>query len=53
MTFGRCCKFDQIEFPQEWKLVAYLCVGYPVEDSDAPEFERAGWESRDFRAITI
>lgn len=30
-----------------WKLVAYLCVGYPVEEMETPELERARWESRD------
>jgi 5,6-dimethylbenzimidazole synthase len=39
--------------PKEWKLIAYLCVGYPIEESGQPELERAGWESRDDRAITL
>jgi 5,6-dimethylbenzimidazole synthase len=39
--------------PTEWKLIAYLCVGYPIEDHDQPELERAGWESRDDRAIRL
>jgi 5,6-dimethylbenzimidazole synthase len=42
-----------LEVPAEWKLIAYLCVGYAVEDHDQPELERAGWESRDDRAITL
>ncbi len=42
-----------LDVPAEWKLIAYLCVGYPLEDSDQPELERAGWESRDDRALTI
>ena len=42
-----------LDTPAEWKLIAYLCVGYPVEDNDAPELERAGWESRDERAHTL
>jgi 5,6-dimethylbenzimidazole synthase len=42
-----------LDVPAEWKLIAYLCVGYPIEDNDSPELERAGWESRDDRAITI
>ncbi len=32
--------------PDDWSLVAYLCVGYPQEDHDDPELERAGWERR-------
>ncbi|MGI9465321.1 MAG: 5,6-dimethylbenzimidazole synthase [Aestuariivirgaceae bacterium] len=30
----------------EWSLIAYLCVGWPVEQTDRPELERAGWETR-------
>lgn len=33
--------------PQSWSLVAYLCVGYPQEEHDDPELERAGWERRE------
>ncbi len=32
--------------PADWRLVAYLCVGWPEEDTDMPELERAGWEDR-------
>ncbi len=32
--------------PAEWSLVAYLCLGYPEEESCVPELERAGWEQR-------
>ena len=42
-----------LDVPQEWKLIAYLCVGYPLEDRDTPELERAGWETRDDRATTL
>ncbi|HUN29454.1 MAG TPA: 5,6-dimethylbenzimidazole synthase [Alphaproteobacteria bacterium] len=42
-----------LEVPPDWKLIAYLCVGYPAGDSDSPELERAGWESRDDRATTL
>lgn len=31
---------------QNWRLVAYLCVGWPEEELDSPELERAGWEER-------
>lgn len=30
--------------PPGWKLVAYLCVGFPVEKHDVPELVREGWE---------
>ncbi len=32
--------------PEEVLLVAYLCVGYPVEFTDRPLLERVGWETR-------
>ena len=32
--------------PAEWSLIAYLCVGWPQEQTDQPELESAGWESR-------
>lgn len=30
----------------DWRLVAYLCVGRPVEEHEDPELERAGWQKR-------
>jgi 5,6-dimethylbenzimidazole synthase len=32
--------------PGSWDLVAYLCVGRPVEEHRDPELERHGWQSR-------
>ncbi|MBY8977825.1 5,6-dimethylbenzimidazole synthase [Rhodobacteraceae bacterium NNCM2] len=32
--------------PPDWTLIAYLCLGHPVEDHTDPELERAGWETR-------
>jgi len=32
--------------PAEILLVAYLCVGYPVEFRDRPMLEEVGWETR-------
>ena len=29
-----------------WNLVAYLCVGWPEQDTEVPELAKAGWESR-------
>ena len=29
----------------EWKLIAWLCVGWPAEECDVPDLVRAGWES--------
>jgi len=36
-----------LEAPEGWALVAYLCVGWPVETSQTPELEKAKWEERD------
>ncbi|MEL6648994.1 MAG: 5,6-dimethylbenzimidazole synthase, partial [Pseudomonadota bacterium] len=35
-----------LNVPGDWVLVGYLCVGWPEEDQDTPELERAGWDSR-------
>lgn len=32
--------------PEDWTLVAYLCVGWPEADSMTPELETVGWEER-------
>jgi 5,6-dimethylbenzimidazole synthase len=32
--------------PDDVTLVAYLCVGYPVEFGERPMLEQAGWETR-------
>nr|WP_047579281.1 5,6-dimethylbenzimidazole synthase [Methylobacterium sp. ZNC0032] len=34
-----------LDVPAQWKLVAYLCAGWPEEDCDRPELVRAGWET--------
>jgi 5,6-dimethylbenzimidazole synthase len=35
-----------LDVPASWRFVAYLCLGWPEEDSDIPELERSGWEQR-------
>jgi len=35
-----------LEVPESWQLVAYLCLGFPEEAHDDPELARQGWESR-------
>ena len=37
---------EALAVPPAWKLVAYLCIGYPAHDSETPELERVGWQSR-------
>ncbi|MFD0859713.1 5,6-dimethylbenzimidazole synthase [Roseovarius aquimarinus] len=35
-----------LDVPEAWRLVAYLCIGWPEADSLTPELESAGWEER-------
>jgi 5,6-dimethylbenzimidazole synthase len=35
-----------LDAPGGWRLVAYLCLGYPEREDDTPELEREGWERR-------
>jgi 5,6-dimethylbenzimidazole synthase len=35
-----------LDVPPSWKLVAYLCVGWPEEEHLDPELERHGWQAR-------
>ena len=32
--------------PDGWRLVGYLCIGYPETTEPVPELERLGWEQR-------
>jgi 5,6-dimethylbenzimidazole synthase len=38
-----------LDAPENWSLVAYLCIGWPQEDTLTPELETVGWELRDAR----
>jgi 5,6-dimethylbenzimidazole synthase len=35
-----------LDVPPEWRFIGYFCLGYPSAESDSPELERVGWESR-------
>jgi 5,6-dimethylbenzimidazole synthase len=35
-----------LDTPPSWKLIAYLCVGWPEDDHPDPELQRLGWQSR-------
>lgn len=35
-----------LEVPEHWRLIAYLCLGYPEEEHLDPELERHGWQPR-------
>lgn len=36
-----------LEVPAHWQLIGYLCVGYAQFESDTPELEKSGWQSRE------
>ena len=35
-----------LDAPESWKLIAYLCLGYPEAAGRTPELERQGWDKR-------
>jgi 5,6-dimethylbenzimidazole synthase len=35
-----------LDVPAGWRLVGYLCLGYPATQEGQPELEREGWEHR-------
>ncbi|WP_316013500.1 5,6-dimethylbenzimidazole synthase [Roseobacter sp. HKCCA0434] len=38
----RLCR--DLDVPDDWALVGYLCLGWPEEESETPELVTAGWE---------
>lgn len=43
-----------LEVPDHWRLIAYLCIGYPEDDHIVPELVREGWQDRiDPDALTL
>ena len=37
---------DALDVPASWSLVAYLCIGWPVEEHLDPELDRHRWQPR-------
>ncbi len=35
-----------LDVPAEWRFIGHLCIGYPADEAEIPELERAGWEQR-------
>jgi 5,6-dimethylbenzimidazole synthase len=35
-----------LSVPDDWIFIGYLCLGYPQQEDDTPELERAEWERR-------
>lgn len=44
---------DALDVPPSWRLVAYLCVGYPAEEHADPELVRYGWQAREADAALL
>jgi len=44
---------EALDVPASWRLVAYLCIGWPAEDHLDPELERHGWQQRTDVAASI
>jgi 5,6-dimethylbenzimidazole synthase len=42
-----------LNVPRDWRLIAYLCVGWPEEEHLDRELERAGWQEEIEAAATI
>jgi 5,6-dimethylbenzimidazole synthase len=37
---------NTLEVPEDWALVAYLCIGWPRQSHAVPELESQSWQSR-------
>ncbi len=35
-----------LDVPDQWRFIGYLCIGWPEEEDTVPELERCGWETR-------
>jgi 5,6-dimethylbenzimidazole synthase len=35
-----------LDVPEDWHFIGYLCLGWPMLESETPELARAGWEQR-------
>lgn len=35
-----------LDCPADWHLIAYLCLGHPIEEHEDPELQRLGWQAR-------
>jgi 5,6-dimethylbenzimidazole synthase len=36
-----------LDVPRAWTFIAYLCLGFPLEEHLVPELERVGWQARE------
>jgi 5,6-dimethylbenzimidazole synthase len=42
-----------LDVPAHWKLIAYLCLGFPRAEDDVPDLARRGWEQRQPFSIVL
>jgi 5,6-dimethylbenzimidazole synthase len=40
-----------LDVPRAWTFIAYLCVGFPLEEHLIPELERVGWQRREAHPV--
>ncbi len=38
---------ESLDVSETWTFVAYLCIGWPIEDQAEPELQQRGWQSRE------
>ena len=44
---------SDLEVPESWRLVGYLCLGWPEAEQVTPELQTAGWEERSTRLDSL
>jgi 5,6-dimethylbenzimidazole synthase len=42
---------EALDVPRAWTFIAYLCVGFPLEEHLIPELERVGWQRREAHPV--
>jgi 5,6-dimethylbenzimidazole synthase len=42
-----------VDVAADWRFIAYLCVGFPIEEHEDRELVRAGWEDADPAATQL
>ena len=42
---------ETLDTPRPWTFIAYLCVGWPVEEHLEPELARSGWQPREAHPV--
>ena len=42
---------ESLDVPPAWTFIAYLCVGFALEDHLVPELERVGWQAREAHPV--